>query len=148
MLFIDSDVEFGPEAGLRMLVADKEIICTPYRVKNEKVDKSIYTVNFPNPKSISLLPGGVVEIEAGPTGLMLIDRKVFEKIIKNRPDLKIKNSANQALKEPEKSQSLYYNFSFRDVWTNPLPPASLETFSWSAKKSERFALILRTLFHV
>ena len=29
LLFIDSDVEFQPEAGLRMLVADKDIITTP-----------------------------------------------------------------------------------------------------------------------
>ena len=29
MLFIDSDVEFEPEAVLRMLVAKKDIICTP-----------------------------------------------------------------------------------------------------------------------
>ena len=33
LLFIDSDVEFEPEAVARMLVAKKEIICTPYRVK-------------------------------------------------------------------------------------------------------------------
>ena len=110
MLFIDSDVEFGPEAGLRMLVADKDIITTPYRVKDERVDQPRYTVKFADPKVVPILPGGLVEIEAGPTGLMLIHRKVFEKIIKNRPDLKIKNSANQALKETEKSPSFYYNF--------------------------------------
>ena len=91
LLFIDSDVEFGPEAGLRMLGADKDIITTPYRVKDERLDTPRYTVKFPDPKVIPILPGGLVEIEAGPTGLMLIKRTVFEKIIKNRPDLKIKN---------------------------------------------------------
>ena len=35
MLFIDADVEFKPEAIMRMLVPKKDIICTPYRVKNE-----------------------------------------------------------------------------------------------------------------
>ena len=83
LLFIDSDVEFQPEAVAKMLVAKKEIICTPYRVKAEQLDKHIYTVEFNDPKNIPILPGGLVEIEAGPTGLMLIDRKVFEKIIKN-----------------------------------------------------------------
>ena len=119
MLFIDSDVEFGPEAGLRMLVADKDIICTPYPVKDESL-QSRYTVKFPDPKVVPILPGGLVEIEAGPTGIMLIHRRVFEKIIKNRPDLKIKNSANQALKETDKSHSFYYNFfdfAFEDGYT-------------------------------
>jgi len=120
MLFIDSDVEFGPEAGLRMLVADKDIITTPYRVKNEQVNTPIYTVKFANPKSVPILPGGLVEIEAGPTGLMLIKRGVFERIMKNHPELKIKNSANQALKETDKSHSFYYNFfdfAFEDGYT-------------------------------
>ena len=120
LLFIDSDVEFGAETGLRMLVADKDIICTPYRVKDERIDQPRYTVRFADPKVVPILPGGLVEIEAGPTGLMLIHRRVFEKIIKNRPDLKIKNRANEALVETDKSHSFYYNFfdfAFEDGYT-------------------------------
>ena len=120
LLFIDSDVEFGPEAGMRMLVAGKDIITTPYRVKDERIDQPRYTVKFADPKVVPILPGGLVEIEAGPTGLMLIHRKVFEKIIKNRPDLKIKNRANEALVQTDKSHSFYYNFfdfAFEDGYT-------------------------------
>ena len=120
LLFIDSDVEFQPEAGLRMLVADKDIITTPYRAKNPDLNTHTYTVKFPDPKVVPILPGGLVEIEAGPTGLMLIHRRVFEKIMKNRPDLKIKNSVNQALKETESSHGNYYNFfdfAFEDGYT-------------------------------
>ena len=107
LLFIDSDVEFEPEAVAKMLVAKKEIICTPYRVKAPQLDKHIYTVEFKDPKNISILPGGLVELEAGPTGLMLIDRKVFEKIMKNHPELKIKNAA---VPNAGKSHKFYYNF--------------------------------------
>ena len=107
LLFIDSDVEFEPDAVFRMLVAKKDIICTPYRVKSEQLDKHIYTVEFKDPKNIPFLPGGLVELEAGPTGLMLIDRTVFEKIIKNNPDLKIKNKATPTA---DKSLEFYYNF--------------------------------------
>ena len=120
LLFIDSDVQFQPEAVLRMLVAKKDIVCTPYRVKNDQVDTSVYTVKVPDPKVVPILPGGLVEIEAGPTGIMLIDGKVFKKIIKNRPQLKIKNSANETLMETEKSHSFYYNFfdfAFEDGYT-------------------------------
>ena len=107
LLFIDSDVEFEPEAVAKMLVAKKDIICTPYRTKSEQLDKHVYTVEFKDPKTIPFLPGGLVEIEAGPTGLMLIDRKVFEKIIKNRPDLKIKNKVKP---DSDKTHKFYYNF--------------------------------------
>jgi len=107
LLFIDSDVEFQPEAVAKMLVAKKDIICTPYRVKAAQLDKHIYTVEFNDPKNIPILPGGLVELEAGPTGLMLIDRVVFEKIIKNHHDLKIKNKATPTA---NKSHEFYYNF--------------------------------------
>jgi len=117
MLFIDSDVEFQPEAGLRMLVADKDIITTPYRAKNPNLNEHTYTVKFPDPKVVPVLPGGLVEIDAGPTGLMLIHRRVFEKIIKNRPDLKIKNKVKP---DSDKSHKFYYNFfdfAFEDGYT-------------------------------
>jgi len=120
LLFIDSDVAFGPEAALRMLVAGKDIITTPYRAKNPDIATHTYTVKFPDPKVVPILPGGLVEIEAGPTGLMLIHRRVFEKIIKNRPDLKIKNRANEALVQTDKSHEFYYNFfdfAFEDGYT-------------------------------
>ena len=117
LLFIDSDVEFEPEAIIRMLVAKKNIICTPYRVKSAEIDKHIYTVEFKDPKNILVLAEGLVEIEAGPTGLMLIDRKVFEKIIKNNPELKI---VNKAIADPGKSHEFYYNFfsfDFKDGYS-------------------------------
>ena len=120
LLFIDADVEFAPEAVLRMMMAKKDIICTPYRAKNPDLNNHTYTVKFPDPKVIPILPGGLVEIEAGPTGLMLIDRKVFEKIIKNRPDLKIKNRVNPGIQEDEKSHGFYhlfFDFAFEDGYT-------------------------------
>ncbi len=117
LLFIDSDVEFEPESVMRMLVAKKDMVCTPYRVKAPQLDKHIYTVEFKNPNHIPIQPGGLVEIEAGPTGLMLIDRKVFEKIIKKYPYLKIKNKATPTA---DKSHEFYYNFfdfSFREGYS-------------------------------
>ena len=107
LLFVDSDVEFGPEAVIRMMVAKKNIVCTPYRVKSPDITKHVYTVEFKDPKNILVLAEGLVEIEAGPTGLMLIDRKVFEKIIENRTDLKI---INKATPNAGKSHEFYYNF--------------------------------------
>ena len=43
MLFVDADVEFEPEAALRMLVPEEFMVCTPYRVKEDKMK---YAVKF------------------------------------------------------------------------------------------------------
>ena len=86
MLFVDADVEFQPEAVARMLVPKKDIICTPYRVKEEDIK---YAVKFKDPDFIKIEPFDLVEIEEGPAGLMLIKRVVFERLMDKRPDLKI-----------------------------------------------------------
>ena len=93
MLFVDSDIEFQPDAVLRMLVPEKDIICTPYRVKEDPL-KMKYAVTFSDPNNIHILPWDLVEIDQGPAGLMLIHRRVFEKLIETAPDLKINFEEN------------------------------------------------------
>ena len=105
LLFVDSDVEFEPEAVLRMLVAKKDVICTPYRVKSMDVNQKMYTVELK--KDAPLEPGDLIEITAGPTGIMLIHRDVFKKIIEKFPELKIKNSV---FPQPGPDHEYYYNF--------------------------------------
>ena len=105
LLFIDSDVEFEHEAVLRMLVAKKDVICTPYRVKSMDVNKKIYTVEIKEARRMEA--GDIMEISAGPTGIMLIHRDVFKKIIEKIPDLKIKNSV---FPKPGPDHKYYYNF--------------------------------------
>ena len=86
MLYVDADIEFQPEAVLRMLVPEEFIVCTPYRVKEDKMK---YAVKFKNPDKIKILPWDMVELEEGPAGLMLIHRIVFERLIDKHPELKI-----------------------------------------------------------
>ena len=86
MLFVDADVEFKPEAVMRMLVPKKDIVCTPYRVKEDGMK---YAVKFKDPDNVKILPFDLVEIEEGPAGLMLIHRRVFERLMDKHPELKI-----------------------------------------------------------
>ena len=88
MLFVDADVEFKPEAVMRMLVPKKDIVCTPYRVKNDPWIPE-YAVKFKDKDNINILEWDLVEIEEGPAGLMLIHRKVFERLMDKHPELKI-----------------------------------------------------------
>ena len=90
LLFIDADVEFEPEAIYRMLITKKDVVCTPYRLKTvEDPTKSKYSITFKNRNDIKLLPGDLVEIEQGPAGIMLIDRRVFLKLMLSHPELKV-----------------------------------------------------------
>ena len=89
LLFIDADVEFEPECPLRMVVAQKDIVCTPYRVKTNDPKVVRYTTTVPDNENVKVLPGGLVELTRGPSGMMLIHRRVFETLMKNRPDLEI-----------------------------------------------------------
>ena len=97
MLFVDADVEFAPEAVMRMLVPKKDIVCTPYRVKNDPWIPE-YAVKFKDKDHINIEPFDLVEIEEGPAGLMLIHRSVFERLMEKRPDLKIKFNAATRMK--------------------------------------------------
>jgi len=89
MLFIDADVEFEPEAILRMLVVQKDIVCTPYRIKLDDMEVK-YAVDFEDKKKIEMLPGEIIEVEQGPAGLMVIHRRVFDKLRKVHPEMHIK----------------------------------------------------------
>ena len=74
LLFIDADLEFDPECVLKMLIADKDVICTPYRAKTHTPEDIQYTVSIKDPHNVKILPGGLVEIQNGPAGMMMVKR--------------------------------------------------------------------------
>ena len=116
MLFVDADVEFKPEAIMRMLVPKKDIICTPYRVKNEP-EIMEYAVKFKDKNDIKILPWDIVEIEEGPAGCMLIHRRVFERLMEKRPDLKINfnEATRKKMNEEIGADTLLSNGERRDA---------------------------------
>ena len=89
-LFVDADVAFEPDVVGRLIIAEKDFICCPYRKKTQ--DNSVkYSVNFEDHKNINIDNKGVTEIKRGPAGLTLIHRKVYEQLMSKHPDLHIKN---------------------------------------------------------
>ena len=89
MLCIDADVEFSHEAALRMLVPEKDIVVTPYRLKENPLQTK-YPVEHIDPDNIKILPFDLVELKSAPAGLMLINRSVFRTLMEKYPDKKIK----------------------------------------------------------
>ena len=108
LLFIDADLAFNPEAVIRMLDYDKDVVTGIYPRKTIdwiKVKKRIkenpnisedellasslqYNLNVKNPEKI-LLDKGFIEVLDGPTGFMLIKREVFDKMKKHYPEKEI-----------------------------------------------------------
>ena len=104
-LFIDADLEFEPDVVGRMILAKKDAICVPYRKKTQaQVLK--FSIEFNDPTNIEVDEKGIVELKMGPAGLTLIHRSVYEKLIKDNPDLKIKQKEIIS----EKANSYFYNF--------------------------------------
>ena len=129
MLFVDADVEFTPEAVMRMLVPKKDVVVTPYRVKEEGMK---YAVKFKDSTNIKIEPFDIVEIEEGPAGLTLIKREVFERLMDKHPELKInfdeatRKKMNKEIGAVEDAIDRYmYNF-----WDTTF---SLETGEWKGE---------------
>jgi len=89
MLCVDADVEFSHEAALRMLVPEKDIVVTPYRLKENPLQTK-YPVEHIDPDNIKILPFDLVELKSAPAGLMLINRSVFKVLIAKHLNRKIK----------------------------------------------------------
>ena len=117
LLFIDSDLEFEPECVLKMLVPEKDIMCTPYRAKTNDPDSVKYTVGIKDPHNVKILQGGLVEIQNGPAGMMLIKRTVLKKMIKDYPDRKIKYHPNTDTFPKDLRIYNFWDCNFKDgVW--------------------------------
>jgi hypothetical protein len=114
-LFVDADVAFEPDVVGRMIMAEKDFICCPYRKKTQ--DNSVkYSVNFEDYKNINIDKKGITEIKRGPAGLTMIHRRVYEQLMAKHPDLHIKNYSAIS----EDAAKYLYNFwetEFKDgIW--------------------------------
>jgi hypothetical protein len=91
----------------KMLLADKDIILTPYPIKtfdenkakdlmnkgnklNLKLLGNLYTLTFKDEADHIKIENGIIELERGPAGFMLIKKEVFIKLIEKYPNFIIK----------------------------------------------------------
>jgi glycosyltransferase involved in cell wall biosynthesis len=108
LLFIDSDIEFETEAVIKLINADKEVICAGYAQKwlREDLIQRVFTRDIVPPQPLELCthtsiqltrPTNVedvkeiVEIEYATTGFLLIKREVFDKMRQVHPHRKYIN---------------------------------------------------------
>ena len=107
MVFVDTDIQFNANDIFRMIEADKEIIVIPYPLKyfdwkkademwtkyRVPIDKGgfVWPLKVLNPEDM-VCENGVVEIEKGPAGCMVIKREAFLRLINYYPNLKLGKS--------------------------------------------------------
>ena len=151
LLFIDSDIDFQAESIFKMLDKDKDVIAVPYPMKyidwgkiKRRTDllkltdeKDIAKAGFHYPIKVEgmsevVVEDGVAEVTHAPTGCMLIKRETLEKMIKQYPELEIRqptlvnreevykeNFYNlfECLHDPETKQYFGEDFGFCKRWT-------------------------------
>jgi hypothetical protein len=81
-MFIDADIRFEPDAILKMLACDKEVIAGLYPKKALPVN---YVINL---KPETKIQGEIFTVDTAGTGFLLFKRSVYEKLIAAHPDTK------------------------------------------------------------
>ena len=105
MLFIDSDMDFTSRSVFRLFKSDHDVALVPYPMKTVNDQKfredytrrpdaehntlgHIFPITVPDPNNMNPV-NGFIEVERGPTGMMMIKREVFEKLEKEYSELNI-----------------------------------------------------------
>ena len=94
LFFIDADIEFPPDAPLRMIAMNKDIIAAAYPKKALPIQ---YALNFKYTDPIKQtlrIENGAIEVKDASTGFFCIKREVFERMMVEYPHLHYKNDSN------------------------------------------------------
>jgi len=162
LLFIDSDIGFEPETGLRYLRADKDIVCGIYPTKHLDLDKIrtispnlapyeaeaaslSYTVKFKHESALD--EQGFRSVQYGSTGFMLIKRHVLQRLAEAYPELLYKYSFTSTY------DHMYDNYAFFETMIDPetrdyLPEDYAFCKRWTSLGGEVHADILSRFTHV
>ena len=81
-MFIDADIRFEPDAMLKMLACDKEVIAGLYPKKALPVN---YVINL---KPETKIQGDIFTVDTAGTGFLMFKRGVYEKLISVHPECK------------------------------------------------------------
>ena len=94
LFFIDADIEFTPDAVIRALAYEKDIIAGAYPKKTLPIE---YAMNFKfkdKERTKLNIENGLVEVHDASTGFFCINRRVIEKMIAEYPNLRYRSDSN------------------------------------------------------
>lgn len=116
LMFIDGDISFDDNAILTLLKADRDISCATYPAKQinwSQIEKAaeksktklknyagLYVMHVVDKeKNFKPDQDGMLEIDHGGTGFMMIKRNVFEKLSNHVPEYRRSNTKDSTTKE-------------------------------------------------
>ena len=86
LLFIDADIEWAPDAVLRLIGADKDMICGAYPRKSLPISYAINMKRDAQGRVRRCPDSGAVEIRDAATGFLMIRRTPIERLIAAYPE--------------------------------------------------------------
>lgn len=107
LLFIDADVEWQPDSVLRLLAADKDMICGAYP---KKVQPPTYAVNLKHDGDgrVRQCPSsGAVEILDAAAGFLMIRRPAIERMIAAYPQTRYVASQGLTVEQSAFTHALF-----------------------------------------
>lgn len=105
LLFVDADVGFFSETVLAMCRATRPVVAAVYPLKDE--EKESYPVNFlPGPHTLD--SEGLIEAKMVPTGLLRVNRMVFESL---KPHVKHYKNAKK-----DRMEHAYFRTDVREAY--------------------------------
>ena len=142
LMFIDADIDFDPQAVVRLVKSGHELSVACYPKKVVMWDQAAQAIKNGDDRDMAMLSSslvvnigatrrtiedGFVEILAGPTGFMLINRSVFKKLEEKFPELWCKNdhqnrdfdeyhAAFDCMIDPESRRYLSEDYAFCRRW--------------------------------
>lgn len=142
LMFIDADIDFDPQAVVRLVKSGHELSVACYPKKVVMWDQAAQAIKNGDDRDMAMLSSslvvniganrrtiedGFVEILDGPTGFMLINRSVFKKLEEKFPELWCKNdhqnrdfddyhAAFDCMIDPESRRYLSEDYAFCRRW--------------------------------
>lgn len=113
LLFIDADIEFHPRDVLRLLLAEKDLVCGVYPKKSVELEFPLNWLPGSRERLNRCPKSGAIEILEGPTGFMMIHRQVFETMLQAWPLLRYRGPS---FLSPEQQR---WNAAFFDAELHP-----------------------------
>ena len=111
LLFINSDIVFEPDAVLKLLDHDKEIIGGTYPKKYMRLDGS-YPFDFTINGTIKIINDNpeLFKVSNIPSGFCLIKRELIMNLINANPQLKYINTMDEYASNDDNINASFYNF--------------------------------------
>jgi hypothetical protein len=81
MIFVDTDIAYDDDAMLKLIKYDKDVVGGVYPLKQKELDFPAMLVFDKETNNCKEEDTGLVEVSALPTGLLRINRTVFERMI-------------------------------------------------------------------